>query len=409
MPTRAAFRHRHRCVPWIVAALLATTLPAAAAPTRPSEPMAAFKVERADTLIWLSRDVLVTPDAWSEVARLNRLPDANRVVPGPVLLIPTRLMRAQPAPSKLFSSIGDVQVGDAPAVEGSALSEGQTVQTGPGGSAVVEPGTGDREPEPGRASRKCSFPVHGEFRFGARWLVLGRAALAERFGRGLRHQGAACQAVRSGHAHRRRRRARYCVPGRLQRRDERQHAGRSGRGPGALRRIGEARRGRCGGGLRFHTTNAAGGPPRFVKLLDAPDLSSLAERFERHIVRFALPGEATALRVQVAADAAFDKIVSDQRVEPGAEARIVGRADATCQLCSRRIDAQGIEGFDANRSFVLKARPEPPAYLCSHAPTQSRRWARLPSTGRRTSKRRGSGSGCPMTPPSRIRSRTATR
>ena len=111
------------------------------------------------------------------------------------------------------------------------------------------------------------------------------------------------------------------------------------------------------------TTDAAGGPPQVVKLLDAPDLSSLAERFERPIVRFALPGETTALRVQVAADAAFDKIVSDQRVEPGAEARIVGLADATWQVRSRRIDAQGIEGFDANRSFVLKARPEPPAYL----------------------------------------------
>lgn len=111
------------------------------------------------------------------------------------------------------------------------------------------------------------------------------------------------------------------------------------------------------------TTNAAGGPPRVVKLLDAPDLSSLPERFEKPIVRFALPGESTALRVQVVADAAFDKIVSDQRVEPGTELRIAGLADATWQLRSRRIEAQGLEGFDANRSFVLKARPEPPAYL----------------------------------------------
>jgi len=31
--------------------------------------MVEFKVDRADTLIWLSRDVLVTPDAWREIAR----------------------------------------------------------------------------------------------------------------------------------------------------------------------------------------------------------------------------------------------------------------------------------------------------------------------------------------------------
>ena len=76
-------------------------------------------------------------------------------------------------------------------------------------------------------------------------------------------------------------------------------------------------------------------------------------------MRFALPGETTALRVQVAADAAFDRIVSDQRLEPGTELRIAGLSDVTWQLRSRRIDGQGLEGFDANRSFVLKARPAP--------------------------------------------------
>lgn len=74
MPKRTAFRHCSRRISWILAALLAATLPARAAtpPARPAEPMVEFKIERADTLIWLSRDVLVTPEAWREVARLNR-------------------------------------------------------------------------------------------------------------------------------------------------------------------------------------------------------------------------------------------------------------------------------------------------------------------------------------------------
>jgi hypothetical protein len=67
-------------------------------------------------------------------------------------------------------------------------------------------------------------------------------------------------------------------------------------------------------------TDAAGIPPRVVKLLDAPDLSTLPTRFERPLVRFALPAETTALRVQLAADAAFDRIVVDPAWAPNVEA-----------------------------------------------------------------------------------------
>jgi len=80
-----------------------------------------------------------------------------------------------------------------------------------------------------------------------------------------------------------------------------------------------------------------------------------------------LPAETTPLRVQVAADSAFDKIVSDQRFAPGGDVRIAGLDDAQWHLRARRIDAQGIEGFDASRAFVLKARPQPPAYRTPRA------------------------------------------
>ncbi len=66
--------------------------------------------------------------------------------------------------------------------------------------------------------------------------------------------------------------------------------------------------------------------------------------------------------MQVAADAAFDKLVSDQQVAAGAEVRVAGLDDAQWYLRARRVDTHGIEGLDATRPFVLKARPEPPAY-----------------------------------------------
>jgi len=75
-------------------------------------------------------------------------------VPGQVLQIPTRLRRARPVPANLVSSNGDMRVGNATAVEGSALPEGQTVQTGPGGSAVVELADGSRLRLPPSSSAK---------------------------------------------------------------------------------------------------------------------------------------------------------------------------------------------------------------------------------------------------------------
>jgi hypothetical protein len=54
-------------------------------------------------------------------------------------------------------------------------------------------------------------------------------------------------------------------------------------------------------------------------------------------------------------------------VPAGSEIRIAGLDDAIWQLRARRIGAQGIEGFDAQRAFVLKARPEPPASAAPRA------------------------------------------
>ena len=90
--------------------------------------------------------------------------------------------------------------------------------------------------------------------------------------------------------------------------------------------------------------DASAAAPTSARPLGAPDLSTLPERFKRD--------EAAPLRVQVASDSGFDKVVSDQKVGAGGEARIVGLDDAPWFLRARHIDAQGIEGLDASRQFV---------------------------------------------------------
>jgi len=118
---------------------------AAALDVKPAaEAQVEFVVVKSDTLISLSRDVLVSPAAWREVAALNRLSNPNRITPGQVLRIPTRLMRATKRQATLISSAGDVRIGDAAATAGQRLDDGQTLQTGAGSSAVLELADGTR-------------------------------------------------------------------------------------------------------------------------------------------------------------------------------------------------------------------------------------------------------------------------
>ena len=125
----------------LLAAMLATAF---AAPVRAADTMVEFVVVRADTLIGLSSSVLVSPTAWCEVARINKIPDPNRILPGQHLRIPARLMRGDAVSATLVSVTGDVRSGDAPLAAGTALNEGQSIQTGANGSAVVELADGSR-------------------------------------------------------------------------------------------------------------------------------------------------------------------------------------------------------------------------------------------------------------------------
>ena len=348
------------------AALLITCL--AAETILAAEPTVDFLVERSDTLIGLSNNVLVSPKAWREVAQLNRLPNPNRIVPGQVLKIPTRLMRTKLVDARLVSAVGDVRVNDAAAADGSPVAEGQSVQTGPASSAVIALADGSRIRLPPSslaqvvASRQygdrgnpaaATQPSGGWFAGTLRVLRGSVEVVATKVFRAKPLEVVTPTAVVGVRG------TQYRVS---------LDDGANDRTRGEV----------IEGSVRFDTAranagaevpagygalaDASGAPPAPVKLLGAPDLTPVPARFERPLVRFALPSETTPLHVQVASDAAFDKIVSDERVAAGGEVRIAGLDDAQWYLRARRVDAQSLEGFDATRSFVLKARPEPPVY-----------------------------------------------
>lgn len=350
----------------IVLALATTAGPAVGA-----EPSVAFTVNAGDTMIGLSNTVLVSPDAWREVARLNRLPNPNRIWPGQVLVIPQRLMRWQAVPVALVSSSGDVRVNDAVVAAGGTavtLTEGQRLQTGDTGSAVLEMSDGSRFKLPpsslaevinsrryaargGIAPAADSSPSTGLFSGVLRVLSGSVEVFASKLQRARPLEvttPTAVVGVRGTHY-----RVSYDEAANRATRTEvlegqvRADTADASAGADVARAFGAR-------------LDAEAKPPAVVALLAAPNLGGVASRFERPLVRFAFEPADGAVRVQVAADASFDAVISDQRVAAGAEVRLAGLPDGDWQLRARRIDALGIEGFDAVRGFVLKARPEPP-------------------------------------------------
>ncbi|MDO9353494.1 MAG: FecR domain-containing protein, partial [Solirubrobacteraceae bacterium] len=343
---------------------------------RAEETMVEFVVVRADTLVGLSNSVLVSPTAWREVARINKLRNPNRILPGQHLRIPTRLLRGDAVSATLVSVTGDVQAGGAPAVVGAKIVEGQSVQTGVNGSAVVALADGSRV----RLPPSSLAEVAASRTYGGR-LPATAAASAEdaAAANAPSHWFAGTLRVLRGSVEvfatkvLRAKPLEVVTP----------TAVVGVRGTQYRVAFDESANGRTNsevleGAVRFDTVASPGGadlragfgasvdasgpPPATAALSAAPDLSTLPERFERPVVRFSAPGDAAPLRVQVAADPGFDQIVSDQRFAAGSEVRIAGLDDAQWYVRARRIDAQGIEGIDAARPFVLKARPEPPAY-----------------------------------------------
>ncbi len=357
--------------------------PSASAPSS-GERIVRYTVVRQDTLIGFGRDLLADPQAWREVARLNKLANPNLVRPGQVLDIPARLMRSAPLAATLVSVEGGVQLDGAPAAAGAEVLSGQTLVTAANGSAVVQLGDGSRV----RLSPASEATLDEHERFVMKRpprttsaATSGAAADARADGRADDGWFAGAMRLVSGSIEVFATKVLRAKPlevrtptavvgvrgtefrvhqdGQLdtatvtETLEGRVHVEPLGRpiAPGAAVDVNAG----------FGAAAAPAEAPIVRELLPAPDLGVVPALFERPLVRFGLPGESRPLRVQVAVDNAFDRIVLDQRVEPAAEVRITGLDDGTWHLRARRIDDIGIQGRDAAREFVLKARPEPPA------------------------------------------------
>ena len=322
-----------------------------------------YTVSPRDTLIGLGQHLLVDAKAWPEVARLNRLPDPNRITPGQTLRVPLRLLRSAQPGARIVQLVGQVHIGERPAQVGDTLGVGQTLSTEAGSSAIVVLGDGSRvQVTPLSVTtleehRRYEVPSNGAsggdglFATTMRLIQGSLDVLASKVTRAKPLEVTTPTAVIGVRG------TQYRV----------RHQSDSGSGTDVLEGKVRADAGSAGADVPagFGAALQSGRAPAVVALPAAPALDEVPARFERPIVRFRLPG-AGALRVQVAADAGFERLVRDEPVAAGAEVRLAGLDDGLWHLRVRQVDASGVEGYDSRRTFVLKARPEPPAAM---APT----------------------------------------
>jgi hypothetical protein len=366
-----------------------------------AEPWVELTVVRRDSLIGLSRHVLISPRAWREVARFNQLANPDLLLPGQVLRVPTRLVKMLPVNGQVIDVEGEAQAVDASGARamrtGDNLAEGVQLSTGERGSAVVGLADGSRvrllpnslaalsasrvvagrsargvpapasvaanapgsAPTTGASSAPSSgtTPARDGWFVGTMRLVRGSMeVLASKIPRakplevetpttvvgvrgtdyrvGVEQTGDEAAATRV-----------EVLEGRVQV-DAR--AALTLQPASTLLQSGRGVYVDARGGMQLEA------------LMPAPDLAGLATRVEVPLVRFDWP-HAAPVRVQVARRADFNEVVFDQKMAATEPLHVGGLEDGTWHLRVRQVSAGGIEGFDANHVFVLKARPEPPA------------------------------------------------
>jgi hypothetical protein len=334
-------------------------------PAASDEPVHLHSAARGDTLIGLGRRFLAEPARWPELARANALANPNRIATGAPLRIPLRLMRSTPMPATVVNVFGQAAVAGGGGVQrGALVPEGEALSTGADGHVTVRlvDGTLLRlRPDSRLQLRESrSVPAAGALRSGAR-LERGRVEVEAapappgRAGfsidtpqgllgvRGTEFRVAANAAADDAAAA-----TRAEVLGGV--------VAVSGSSGSNDSRNGE--RVTAGYGTVIDARGQVAAP---LRLLPAPEVATLPALQEKLLVRFALPAlpGAVRYRAQLARDAAFEQVLADlSSATP--ELRFGDLPDGDYVLRVRAVDAQGLEGQDADHRFRLKARPEPP-------------------------------------------------
>lgn len=294
------------------------------------------------------------------LTRLNHIANDRTVAPGTEIRIPAQWLKLQAARVRVLTTHGKASIeiaGSArrPAVANEVLTAGSRLLTGAASSAMLEFEDGSRvmvrqgsEVQLVRSERRLldgGFMVELELiRGGLENMVKPRSQAPTRF---EIRTPAAVAAVRG---------TRFRV-----------HADSGATWTEVLG--GAVQVGNVTGGVRadagFGTIAQAGRTPEAPRpLLSAPDLSDVPTRLERLPIDWPLSPVvgAAGYRTQVAPDARFESILSDEQTTQ-ARARVLDVPDGSYILRVRAIDADGLEGLVGEQPIVVYARPQAPALI----------------------------------------------
>lgn len=354
----------------------------AAAPAAQPEPEFVYRIQPRDTLIGLSRRLLLQPRRWPELQSRNRIANPNNIPPDTPLRIPYAWLKLRPDTAQVLAVAGTVTRGGVPVAQGEVLPEGTVIETGADGSATLAFADGSV------ATLQKSSVLRLEHLKQVEGVTDGHSA-------GLRLETGRIETTVKP----RRDVGRFeiitpvavsAVRG-TKFRNSFDAAGGDARTETLEGTVGVAAQADAVAvGAGFGTRVQASGavlPP--VALLAAPDLSQLppTNTVPALQVQFPPVPGAVRYRVQLASDAEFQSISFDAESTAPA-ASIPAMTDGAHWLRARAIDGFGIEGSDAVRQLAQNLLPAAPAQLAPQADARilgtagSYEWAEVPGATR---------------------------
>lgn len=337
----------------------------AEAPARPiaadrvTEPSLPYVVKASDTLIHLSRELLVGGYSWNDVARYNRLKNPNLIFPDQKIDIPLRFLRFSAAGGKVISAEGNATLNGSAVQPGTVINAGGQLKTGANSSMVIEVGDGSRikvlpnslaEVVTNRSYTMRDASASGSTNWFSGLMRLSTGALEALAAKSVNRATplqvetpTSLVGVRGTKF-----RVAYDDP-----------IGKSARTEvieGNVRTDNPAQQ--TGADLPSGT-GAVVRPTereiRVVQLLAAPDLTTVPAEILKPVGAWPMPvlAGAQAYRVQVASDESFNNVVRDLKVSTG-NVDLASLANGNWFARVRGIDAQGLEGFDTIKLVVVK-------------------------------------------------------
>ncbi len=327
---------------------------AAADMAKPSDYL--HQVVPGDTLERLARRLMEEPRRYPEIARYNQLSDSDVLAPGQVLRFPLPYLKMAAADATITATKGQVTVDGRSVAVGTRVpsqaevvtaNDGQTTLKLADGSEIrIQPGsrlkiddsrtnayTGSRSIRLKLTSGRIETDVVPAANRASRYeITTPTAALAVR---GTSFRAAALESSATTEV----------LEGKVA------ASGATTAGNTAV----DVNQG-------FGTITAQGKPPLPpTALLRAPDVArvaTLVEATDAELTFGGVPG-ARQYRAIVAEDGRFERIIH-QAVSPEPLLRTAALADGEYFFRARAIDAQGLEGWNADHRFRVKANPRPP-------------------------------------------------